>query len=94
MEIDNELIERVAKIARVKLEDEEIEEFKEDMKSILGMFSKISEVDTKGEGLNPQPVEIKAMLREDSVKKSLGKKDIFKNAEHEESDFFKGPKIK
>ncbi|MBU4501454.1 MAG: Asp-tRNA(Asn)/Glu-tRNA(Gln) amidotransferase subunit GatC [Nanoarchaeota archaeon] len=94
MELDNELVERVARLARVKLKDDEVEEFKKDMKSILEMFSKISEVDVGGEGLNPQPVEIKDLLREDSVKKSLGKGDVFKNTKHEESGFFKGPKIK
>lgn len=93
MEIDEETVKHVAKLARIKLDEKEIEQFKKDLSSILELFSKIDELGTEDEFV-VQPVESNNILREDKIEESLQKEEIFKNTQHEEEGFFKGPKIK
>lgn len=93
MEIDEETVKHVAKLARIKLDEKEIEQFKKDLSSILDLFSKIEKIETKDE-FTVQPVESNNSLREDKIVESLQKEEVFKNTKHEEEGFFKGPKIK
>ena len=92
MEVNKDLIKHVADVARLKLLDEEIEEFIPQFKEVLDSFSKLQEVDT--EGLQPsfQPVELKNALREDEIKECFSQDDALKNTEHKKDGFFKGPK--
>lgn len=93
MEINEETVKHVAKLARIKLDEKEIEQFKKDLSSILDLFSKIEKIETEEE-FTVQPVESNNSLREDEIEESLQKEDVFKNTKHEEEGFFKGPKIK
>ncbi len=93
MEIDEETVKHVAKLARIKLDEKEIEQFKKDLSSILDLFSKIDKLKTDDE-FTVQPVESNNSLREDEIEKSLQKEEVFKNTQHEEGGFFKGPRIK
>lgn len=93
MKIDKELIEKVAKISRLNLSEENKEDFIKDFEEVLKLFSKIKETDTRGIELSVQPVKVENVLREDKAEKSLDEKDIFLNAEHKEKRFFKGPRI-
>jgi len=93
MKIDKELIEKVAKISRLNLNEEEKEIFLKDFKDVLENFSKISRVDVINVELSVQPVKFENVLREDKVENSLDEKDVFLNTKHKEKGFFKGPKI-
>lgn len=91
MKINKELVEKVAKIARIELKEREIEKLIPEFSDILDLFSKINEVPTKT--LTPQN-KIKNISRPDIVEPSLPKKAIFLNNKHKGDGFFKGPKIK
>ena len=93
MKINKELIEKVAKIARVNLNEKEKDEFIKEFNDILDIFSKISKVSTDNIELSVQPVKVENKFREDKVGKCLSEKEVFLNAEHKEKGFFKGPKI-
>ena len=92
MEINKELIEKLASLARLNLSESEINEFLPQLKEILNTFSKIKEVNT--EKINPsfQPLEIKNIYREDKIEKCLSQEEALKNTKHKENGFFKGPK--
>ncbi|OIO26348.1 hypothetical protein AUJ14_02000 [Candidatus Micrarchaeota archaeon CG1_02_55_22] len=49
--IDEQTLERVAQIARLKLSPEESIALKKDLNSLLDYFSKINEIEAKGEEL-------------------------------------------
>jgi len=57
--IDEQTLERVAQIARLKLSPEESVSLKRDLNSLLDYFSKINEIESKGEELyyinSPKP---------------------------------------
>ena len=93
MRIDNQIIEKVAQNARLKLTKKEIEELTPQLSEILQAFSKLDELDT--ENVNPsfQPIELKNVLREDKEKQSLTQEEILSNTKHKKDGFFKCPKV-
>lgn len=93
MLITKELIEKVAKIARLKLNEKEKSNFITDFENILGLFSKLKNIDTKDIEISVQPVKSNNIFREDKVEKSLNEKEVFQNTELKEKGFFKGPRI-
>jgi len=92
MNVDKELIKRVASNARLNLTDKEIEEFIPQLKDILDVFSKVAEVDTKNIKESFHPVEIKNNVRGDKVEKSLTQEEALRNTIHKKDGYFKGPK--
>lgn len=92
MEINKELILRVAKNARLNLTEEEIKEFVPQFKEILNAFSELDEVKTDNTKPSFHPIEIKNALREDTPKECLPKEEILKNSRHKKDNYFLGPK--
>ena len=92
MEVDKQLILRVAANARLKLTDEEVKRFIPELKDILETFSKLNEVDTKNVKPSFHPIPLKNVFREDSVEPSFGQEKALKNAEHKKDGYFKGPR--
>jgi aspartyl-tRNA(Asn)/glutamyl-tRNA(Gln) amidotransferase subunit C len=93
MEINIELLRKVAKVARLNLTDEELQEFLPDFKEVIEIFSKLNDVDTKDIDLSYLPIKLKNVFREDDVKPSLTNEEALINANHKQDGYFKGPKI-
>ncbi len=89
--IDRKLLEHIAEVSRLKLTDEELERFTEQLKVILGAFREIDEVDTEGVEPSFHPSELKDVLREDEAKPWDW--DPLSNSRHKERRQFKGPRI-
>ncbi len=92
MEVDKELLEKVATVARLKLSKEEIDEFIPQVKDILDYFSVLEKVDTKDVKPSFQPIELKNRLREDVVSEPLSQEKALKNSKQSQDGYFKGPK--
>jgi len=92
MKVDKELILNVAKNARLKLSEKEIDEFLPELKEILESFSKLDKVKT--DKLEPafHPINIKNVYREDKVEKSLSQEEALSNSKNKKDGYFKGPK--
>ena len=93
MKINKELIEKVSKIARLNLHEEEKEEFLKDFKDVFEAFDKIKNINVSDVDLSVHPVKFENVFREDKTEKSLDEKEIFLNTKHKEKRFFKGPRI-
>ena len=76
MDINKELILKVAKNARLELTDQEIKEFLPQLKEVLNSFSELSKINT--DKINPsfQPIDIKNKLREDQEEPSIDNKNL------------------
>ncbi len=85
-------VEKVAKLARLKLTDEEKEEFSRDLNEILEAFEIIKNVDTEGVEPAYLPIDVEDVLREDEVKEPLGR-ILLELTEQKEKEYFRGPKI-
>ena len=92
MKIDKELIQRVAKVARLNLTESEIKEFLPQLKEILDNFETIKSAPTDNIHPSFQPIEIKNVTRNDTIGNCLSQKDALKNTKHKQDDYFKGPK--
>jgi len=93
MQVNKELIEHVASIARLKLSKNEIEKFTPQLKEILEAFSKIAKLNTDKIKESFQPIELKELMREDNLEKSLSPEEALANTKHKKDGYFKGPKV-
>jgi aspartyl-tRNA(Asn)/glutamyl-tRNA(Gln) amidotransferase subunit C len=92
MEINKDMVMRVAKVARLNLTEEELAKFTPQLNEILVSFSKIDEVDTSNTKMSIQPVPLKNALREDIPEESLSVEDALRNTQHKKENYFKGPR--
>ena len=91
MKIDRKILQSVASDARLKLSKKEEDELLPQLNEILEIFSSLNNL--KIEKIKPsfQPIEVKNVLREDSVQKC--EEDMLSNTKNKEEGFFKGPKV-
>ena len=93
MEIKKEEILHIAKLASLKIKEEEIEEYRKNLQDILNFANIINGVDTEGlEETNGATANIN-FLREDKVKKFEDSKSLMENAPEQENNMFKIPKF-
>lgn len=92
MDINRELILKVAKNARLSLSEEEIRQFTKDLNEIVGAFSRLDKVNTDNVKPSFQPVDVKNNFREDSPRDCVPQELILKNAHHKKDGYFLGPK--
>jgi len=91
--IDESVLEKVAKNARLRLSKKEIDKFLPELEEILNTFSKIDEIEVEKEKPSFQPVEIENVFREDKEEPCLKQKDALSNTKHKKEGFFLGPKV-
>ena len=93
MEINNKLIQDIAKLSKLKFDDSAEEKMKADLKKMIAFVDKLNEIDT--EGIDPliyMSEEIN-VLREDKVTEETSQEDALKNAPEKDSDYFKVPTV-
>lgn len=81
-------IEKLAKLARITITDEEKAQFGKEIESILGYVSEIKEVAKEGD----RTISIKNVMRED-VPIATDPKNLLESAPHTEGDFITVKKI-
>lgn len=95
IEVNKDLIKKVAKNARLNLTDEELEKFVPQIKEIiLDSFNKLDEFDATGTNPSFQPVKISNKFRKDEVRKGITQEEALMNVieKLKEEGYFKGPK--
>ena len=92
MDINSELIEKIAKNARLQLTNQEKEEFLPQLKEILESFSILNKAPI--DSLHPsfQPYPIKNIFRGDHLEKCLTQKEALQNTSLKKDGFFLGPR--
>lgn len=91
--IDQEQVRKVAKLARLELDEGEVEEFSGQLSAILEYFEKMDELDTDDVEPLAHCLPISNVLREDVDRESLGTEAALANAPQRDGEFFKVPKI-
>jgi aspartyl-tRNA(Asn)/glutamyl-tRNA(Gln) amidotransferase subunit C len=93
MIIDNNLISKLEKLARLELGKTERNKIREDLNEILKMVEKLNDLDT--EGVAPLVYvneENENVWRADQIKSDITREDALKNAPDQDGTFFKVPK--
>lgn len=93
MDVNDQLIDKLANLARLEFNAVEKEEIKKDLQQMIGFIEKLNELDTTGvEPLRHMSENIN-ILREDEVGGMISREDTFKNAPLHDGRFFKVPKV-
>ena len=91
MAISREEVLHVAQLARLELNDEEVERFRRQLSSILEAVSKVSELDLSDVPATSHPLAIANAWAEDEPRPCLPLEDVFANAPDRDEDYFRTP---
>lgn len=93
MIIDNNTIDRLAKLAKLKFDTEEMATITPELEKIVLMCEQLKNVDT--EGIEPliYMTNAQSVLRDDIVVQNTTHEEALKNAPKKDSDFFRVPKV-
>ncbi|MCP4608683.1 MAG: Asp-tRNA(Asn)/Glu-tRNA(Gln) amidotransferase subunit GatC [Planctomycetes bacterium] len=91
--IDQSQVIKVAKLSRLDLTEDEVQEFTGQLSAILDYVEKMNGLDTTGVEPLAHCLPVSNVLREDSAKESLGTEKVLANAPQRDDEFFKVPKI-
>lgn len=86
-------VRHVARLARLDLDEAELDAQTEQMGRILAFFDAMNAVDTSGVPLTAHPFPVVNALREDVVAPSLSREDLLSGSPQREGDMFRVPKI-
>ena len=93
MEVNDELINNLAQLARLEFNDVEKDEIKDDLQKMIAFIDKLNELDTTGVEPLLHMSDNVNVLREDEVQGSISREDALKNAPVHDKQFFKVPKV-
>lgn len=93
MSIKREDVKHIARLARLKLNDKEIDYFASQLDKVIDYIGQLKEVDTSDVEPTSHVHSIRNVFRKDIVKPSLKKEDVLKNAPSKEEGLFKVPRI-
>lgn len=86
--VDADEVRHVADLARIHLEDEEVEEFASQFAEILESFDALDEVPAV-----ERESDLVNVMRPDEVREGLSQAEALRNAAETEDGFFKGPRV-
>ncbi len=86
-------IEKVARLARLELSEEEKEIFGNQMEQILTYMDQLNRLDTSGVEPTSHAIPIYNVFRDDEVKPSFPHEEVLAIAPDEEEGHFKVPRI-
>lgn len=89
MALTLEEVRHVARLARLRLTDAELEEMQQQLSSILEHVDALQEVDVTGVPPTAQVTDVVNVVRPDEVRPSLPVEAALSGASHREGDFFK-----
>ena len=92
MALDAALVKHLATLARIGLNEEELETLREQLSHILEQFEVLSELDTSGltpTGLSEELTHGSGVMREDVAADSLEPAEVLQNAPRLEGEFFR-----
>lgn len=93
MEVNDDLVEKIAHLARLKFDDTEKIAIKDDLQKMIQFVEKLNELDTTGVEPLLHMSDNVNVLREDEVKGSISREEGLKNAAMHDEQFFKVPKV-
>lgn len=93
MKVDQATVRHIARLARLKVSDDEAKNLEQELTSILDWIEQLNEVDTDNVEPMTSSVEMTMKQRDDEVTKGGHPDQIVKNAPSSEDNFFMVPKV-
>ncbi len=89
MSLTREEVLHIAKLARLRLSDEEVAKFQGQLSQILEHFDMLRELDTDDVPPTAYPLPLESVMRDDEAKPSLSREDALANAPAVEAGSFR-----
>jgi aspartyl-tRNA(Asn)/glutamyl-tRNA(Gln) amidotransferase subunit C len=86
-------IEKVARLARIELSEEEKATFGKQLDQILNYMEQLNRLDTAGVEPTSHAIPINNVFREDETKPSFSRGEVLEIAPDQEADHFRVPRI-
>ena len=93
MSVSTEQVRHIAKLARIAMSDEEIEQLVPELNNILGWVEQLGEVNTDGVEPLTAVIDQKLRLRDDVVTEGNIRDEVLANAPEAQHGFFAVPKV-
>jgi len=93
MQVDDALIEKLARLSMLHFNAEEKEAIKADLQKMIGFVDKLKELDTTGVEPLLHMSEAVNMLREDEPQGMITREEALQNAPHHDGQYFHVPKV-
>lgn len=93
MSVDRETVLKIARLARIRIEDEEVEGLSGELNQILAWVEQLNEVDTEGVEPMTSVVERTASLRADEISDGDCAEAVTVNAPESAHGFYVVPKV-
>jgi aspartyl-tRNA(Asn)/glutamyl-tRNA(Gln) amidotransferase subunit C len=91
-EIDKTTLEKIVKLAHIKIEGRALDAHRRDLAAILDWMEQLNEVDISGVAPLAHPIELKAVMREDQIEEPIAQEIALGTAAESQSGFFTTPK--
>jgi len=93
MAITTEDVLHVARLARLELVGDEVEQMREQLSAILEAVGKVAELDLEGVEPTAHPLDLVNVLAQDEPRPSLPREEALANAPDPEDGFFGVPAV-
>jgi aspartyl-tRNA(Asn)/glutamyl-tRNA(Gln) amidotransferase subunit C len=93
MAITREDVLHVARLARLELVGDEVEQMREQLSAILEAVGKVAELDLEGVEPTAHPLDLVNVLADDEPRPSLPREEALANAPDPEDGFFGVPAV-
>jgi len=93
MEVNDELVDKLSHLARLKFDETAKAEIKTDLQKMIQFVDKLNELDTTGVEPLLHMSDNVNILRADEMKGSISREEGLKNAAVHDEHFFKVPKV-
>ena len=91
--LNRQSIEQIAKLARLSIQEDKIDQLTEQMQRIMGFFDKISALPTENVEPLQTPTEIETFWREDESQDLYSSEEMVQNAPSKQGSLFKVPPV-
>ena len=91
--ISSDEVKKVAQLARLELDDNEIQQHAEQLEKILGYIKQLEKINTENIPCTTRAIEVVNILRKDEKKDYENSEELIDLAPSRENKFFKVPKI-
>jgi aspartyl-tRNA(Asn)/glutamyl-tRNA(Gln) amidotransferase subunit C len=91
--LDNATVRRIARLARIRMDEAEVERLAGELSGILAYVEQLGEVDVSGVAPLSGGAQMAMRLREDAVTDGEQVEAVLANAPDREGDFYAVPKV-
>jgi aspartyl-tRNA(Asn)/glutamyl-tRNA(Gln) amidotransferase subunit C len=93
MQVTDEMIEKLATLARQEFNEEEKKEIRSDLERMIAFVDKLNELDTDGVEPLLHMGDTENVYREDVLQGSIAREEALKNAPDTDGIYFRVPKV-